>query len=739
MSANEASPPRSPATAAAAPLREPAVASLVEQVLSTCGDGAVLEVECGSGELTRALLREGVDARGAGADELLIAAANLRSPGRFHDMRGAALPFEGESVDTVTLIHCLEQRSDAEIDALIAEAARVCRRYAFVRLRSAPSPLPGPTPDRRRDAAWWRERFLAGWFRRHPLEFEVMPYESGAAEADLTLLFEKLPRGAAAEPADSDWLRLSNGVADAILARYALAPRFIRPGDVVVDLDAGVGAGAYLVQVAGRSSAVLAAGAAADLAIVQAGYDRAGQSYSAAPHATAPDVLLSLVEAIGEPEPFLQLAFAVLRPAGRLLAMVAPSDLRRFQEALGDRFLVEHIFSQRIAEIGLPRSLREASAEDVERGAAFAVLVAMKTPLGAEAAVAYQERVYDEYEHIAGCHLTAFRRDYDNPWLVRAMVAIGLRSENPAALAQLASQTLATARRGSADHGAALCVLAYRLLEGGVDATRAREFLREMEVFDESADRKPHAQRWRISNRFASGRLLMSIGDFPAAQQAFQRCAALDCLVFSPLLSTKTIEALLWAGRLALAAEQPDEAAAAWRRGLLEAPRVLQGDWSAVWGDPLRPAWFALAEVAQVVDLAARCGHALEMLDQRDRRPGLSRRLASESWAQRLAAEQRARSWIEGERDQWRATASCAAQENSELRAYLAETQAASGWHADQSQRWQSLATERDDKIRELHDWIGQIEQARQWLEGERQRLQSQVEKSVERKERRRD
>jgi hypothetical protein len=64
-------------------------------------------------------------------------------------------------------------------------------------------------------------------------------------------------------------------------------------------------------------------------------------------------------------------------------------------------------------------------------------------------------------------HVLAVARDYDNPWLARAMVTIGLRATSADLLDQFATDALACAPAESADAGAALCVQAYRSLERG--------------------------------------------------------------------------------------------------------------------------------------------------------------------------------------------------------------------------------------------------------------------------------
>ncbi len=303
------------------------------------------------------------------------------------------------------------------------------------------------------------------------------------------------------------------------------------------------------------------------------------------------------------------------------------------------------------------------------------------------------------------------------------MVSIGARTESPALLLRLAERTLDSAPAGSADHGAALCVLGYRLLECG-DAGKIASLLARIDEYDGAADGTSHAWRWRISNQYLAGLLLLRTGDREGARRAFLACADLDPVRFAPLLATKTVDALFRAGLLSACDGRAGEARKAWTRGVEEARRVLAGEWTNVVGRTDRPVSFGLREAAQVLDMAVRCGDGLEMLDEWASRPGVSwERTATLNWSSQLAWTrriERAKAWLEREATWWRAESERldrAVRERDDEVRRLAE---ARDWERSQQESWRRLAEERDAIVRRQSEWIARLEESRDWAERQR-------------------
>jgi hypothetical protein len=83
---------------------------------------------------------------------------------------------------------------------------------------------------------------------------------------------------------------------------------------------------------------------------------------------------------------------------------------------------------------------------------------------------------------------------------------------------------------------------------------------------------------------------LLALGKRHEAKTAFLTCAAMDLLVFSPLLATKTVSARMYAGLLYLSEDDLENAKTQLRLSIKEAHRVLQGNWETILGgidDPL--------------------------------------------------------------------------------------------------------------------------------------------------------
>ncbi len=739
--------------------------ALAERVLSTCGTGSLLDVGCGMGALVRVFLAAGIDATGIDVSARAVEYTNSLAPGRFCQGSVLRLPFDDSAFETVVSTDVLEHLAEEDIPKAVHELHRVARRFAFLTVATAPD------RDRRwhltvRERAWWERRFFEAGFRRHPRLQSVINYEMLEYEPpQIMLIFEKMPAAAvAAFPLETlqrertlhtDMLRESGRRSDAHIARYALALPYVRPGDVVLDLACGMGYG----------TAILTAGSAAARVI---GVDNSESAIAYANACFAPDysdvefhcadaaelaflpdqsvdlaVVMETLEHLRQPRDFLREIHRVLRPAGRIIVSV-PNEWTdetgrdpnphhqhvytwpRLREELSERFRLEKAYGQ-IAGGALKlangqRKLFEAPpAELQERDAEWWVAVGMKDPV-ATAAAGYRETTGSDYADIENCHITAFNRDYDNPWLVRGMVSIGLRATSAGLLHDLAQDVLNAARPGSADAGAAICVLAYRLLES--DSTTHDEvahLAERIEAYHAEADDTAHAWRWRISNQYVIARLLLKVGRRDASRAAFAACAELNPVRFSPLLATKTIDACFHVGMLDLLDGKLDATRESWQRGLREARRVLQGDWANVWGDIARPATFGLPEVAQLADLAARCAYGLGVLDLWKERPGYAWSRTHANLSRELTLYQRdsrdLRRWIDVLQEEAAGT----------TEEWSADHEDSREWLKDKRRDYLRQIRERDATIAELRRWAENLEEAKSWLDEQRCRFASKV------------
>ena len=107
--------------------------------LSLPGSAArrVVDIGCGSGAVTRLLLREGVDAFGIEPDWTLLRAAlgdakRPAPPGRWLAGRAERLPIATSSVDTVLFCNSLHHIPPDRQVAALAEAARVLKPFGEI-------------------------------------------------------------------------------------------------------------------------------------------------------------------------------------------------------------------------------------------------------------------------------------------------------------------------------------------------------------------------------------------------------------------------------------------------------------------------------------------------------------------------------------------------------------------------------------------------------------------------------
>lgn len=641
---------------------------IVAEILRTTGGGRILDVGCGMGLLVRTLLAHGVDAHGLDVSSIAAAHGNSLAPGRFHQGSVLDIPFVDGHFDVVVSTDCMEHLHEQDVPRALSELRRVSRRGVYLRLAT--------TQDRDghwhltvKGRDWWEERLFEAGFRKHPRQMTATPYE--ALEHDgwqITLIHERLPDVAVAEhPVASlrskrdlhmDMLRETGRRADAHVARYQLAAGLVRPNDVVLDVACGMGYGAATLAANSEASQIL--GVDLDAQAVCYANATTGACW---PQATfqkgdatklgfLPDASIDLItsfetlEHVPDPEAALREFARVLKPAGRIVVSVPhmwvdetgrdPNphhlhvyDWPRLRDQLAKCFLVEALWAQ-TAGGGMkladhPRRIARATIdEECDTPAEWWLAAAMKTPADASVA-SYQETSYPTAPGAQPPNIIAFGRDYRNPWLVKAMIARGQRVLDEGVLAQLANETLRRTppASGSADAGAALCVLAYRTLgDRSTTAAGATGMLEAIDAFCALDPGNPTVLRWQISLHYAAARLLLMGGRRTEAADRFRRCGSCDAAGYSALLGTKTVDAWLQAGLMAVADGDVERARSDWQRALSDAERLLRSDWTNMVGDLATPIAFGLREAAEVMDLAARAARALVDLPTWAKRPG---------------------------------------------------------------------------------------------------------------------
>ena len=647
--------------------------TLAEEILLACAGGSMLDLGAGQGALVRALLRLGVDAHGVDISPVAVAQAGTDVHGRFHQGSLLALPFADASFDTVIATNVLECLDEHDLAQALAEIRRVARRAVYVRISTLADGKHWPqrTVQMR---GWWEQRCFEAGLRKHPSYYQLNQYEALEHDGEsITILLECLPEAAAAHyPLSAlvaerdlhmDMLRETGSRSDAHVARYQWAAQFIRPGDTVLDAACGLGYGSYLLQAASTARSTLGIDGS------QYAYDYAALNFASGlpglqfrcgmlPEALfeipdhSVDVVVSFetLEHIDANRETLAQFHRILTPGGRIITSV-PNDwsdetgedpnpfhvhvytLERLYGELETHFIVEALVAQtanqykvgddRTTWHAAGRSLREvplsARADGTAPPAEWWLAVAMRSPLDG-AAIAYRENNYPTFE-APGWNVTQYARDYENPWLQRSMVDAGHRLRDPVALAHLARQVLLSSPPAAADTGAALCVLAYQLLDQQTIPDAAITALEERSLAYVGCAGNPHGIRWSVSLLFVLGKLWMAKGDMARASEMLERCVKFDPISFSPLLCNRVVEAYLLLGSLHATARDFTAASACWQAGIALACRAVSGNWEAALGDVRHPAEFGFPELASVLEYASDCAFALAHIDEFEHKP----------------------------------------------------------------------------------------------------------------------
>ncbi|MCX5690587.1 MAG: class I SAM-dependent methyltransferase [Planctomycetota bacterium] len=620
--------------------------ALASTILTTCGGGPLLDVGCGAGRLLAALRLHAVEVRGIDHTQAAVDLCNAQAPASASLADALTLPFPDHSFDTVVCTGLPDLLDDAQLRILLGQLRRVARRAVV--LASAAnvwSERVGSAVHARSRAQMQALAFEAG-LRRHPGELRAVPF--AALEADALprlLIFEPIADGPLGQfplswleehrDLHCDHLRCSGRRADAHLARYALACELVREGDFVLDVACGMGYGSRMLALA--STAAMVQGVDNDARAIEyanANFAAARTTFShddAHTLASVPDgcadviVSFETLEHLPEPEAFLARAASILRPGGRLIVSVpnqwadeTGSDPNPHHHHVYSRelltaqlhkhFIIEQTYRQTAGGgwklPDQPRRLELMSSESAAAPAEWLVMVAMKSPIGAPSN--FKETLFPAQPSDPGYNLYNFNRDYDNPALFRSLICMGPRLADEAQLALLAEQVLATSRTGSADHGAAICVLAYQTL-ANPDATAVHARLHQIDAFIAASDGSPHSRRWVISGQYVAAKMLMAIGDRGASRARFESCASMDAAAFSPVLGTKTVDAACWAGILHALDGRLDEARHWWIRGIQEARRLTTEPWLNVIGHDQSPQPAGLLELSHVIDAASHC------------------------------------------------------------------------------------------------------------------------------------
>ncbi len=386
------------------------VESILVPLTQCCGKGKALDIGCGMGRLVRNMLLAGVDAYGIDVSERVIAEVGNSMPGRFCLGSALAIPFEDNAFDIVVSTDCLEHLAPEDVVRAASEIKRLSRRYAYLMVCTAVD------RDNRwhltvKPREWWEDLFFANGFRRHPLFLSAVPFSALECEpASIPLVFEKDPAGAD-QNGLIDWGRKTGRRADAYMAFYALASKFVGPGKEVLDDKCRTGFGCAILAAANPEARILGVDSAMDcLTYAQNHYSTSYRNmafshlHDSKPEIDRFDLILTFQPESpdGNVTDIIRTHKDALRPGGIFLVGL-PSDAvpatgRNFPESMGalmrptEGISLKHLFSLKWEKT---RSLREVKlpVQDAESDADLLILAFRKEAFGSSGSRLRRDKV----------------------------------------------------------------------------------------------------------------------------------------------------------------------------------------------------------------------------------------------------------------------------------------------------------------------------------------------------------
>ncbi|MEO8400417.1 MAG: class I SAM-dependent methyltransferase [Gammaproteobacteria bacterium] len=638
-----------------------------ELILRVCGVSTYLHIGCGQSTLVFELLKRTIDAYGIDASPDIISNNLQRAPQRFVQGNLINYPFKPETFDTIVLSEEILNFNNDDTVALLKVLRQMTKHNLVLYF---PTGVTGKVSleSGKLSRLFWERAAIAAGFRRHTREMLATPYDALENEqlGRLTF-FERVPEAALERFPHSwllenrdlhmDMLREAGRRSDGHVSRYALAATRIRPGDVVLDAACGLGYGSAVMAACSPGARFIGVDIDADsIAYAKENFAAVNPSLSyhasdvtnlsfIADHSIDAVISFETIEHLTDYDAFLSEVARVLKPDGRFLGCVPNQwcdetgkdpnpyhfhvfNWEKLNAAIAKYFIVDGRWAQ---TAGGGYKMRDAKREMVNIPLNLTnaietewwIISASANPSLTHSTPYTNPFQTSENNNVVPVHVS-FEKYYDNPWLYRVMVQLGERLSDQNVLLSFCGTVIQSAKTGSADQGAALCVIAYQLLESGnVTLQSVATIARGINEFDQAFDRNnPHAFRWAVSLHYVGGRLLLALGNRDDALTNFLTCADMDPLNFSPLLATKTISSRMYAGLILAGNGDLEAARKQFRLGVKEAHRVLQGDWKNLVGTMDDPLLFGLPEAAEVLDIASQCAQALKALERQTNVPG---------------------------------------------------------------------------------------------------------------------
>ena len=732
-----------------------------EQIILCCGFGRTLVAGFKDALLVGAFIRRGVDAWGL-AD---FGFGESRAEGCMHDRisKGSLLelPFLDGEFQTVVCGANLGLLASEDVPDAIREIHRVTERFAYLVIKTSQH-FDSALNFHNSPREWWESICFETGFRKHPAYYRISHYDLlDQAGEEIVIPLEKLQTNAlkqyplqtlkAERDLHMDMLREAGSRSDAHVSRYYIASKYLRPGDKVVDAACGLGYGSHVVRRLTKISSVQGIDSSSfaveycnvnfrdddSISFVQADLPKYLQSLP--DNSVDAVICFETLEHLKQPKLMLAEVHRVLTPGGRFFASVPNDwsdesgedpnpfhlhvyDKKRFLTELHDYFDIEHLLGQTADRVKDPnngvqwvkrgRSIEslDLDNDDESTVAEWLIAIACKSPIGGES-VPYVERVFSCGEIASAGNVLAFERDYRNPWLLRSLISIGLRTENRKLRQRWASETLETAPRDSSDYGSALCILAYLFLEGA-QVSRQDELCKLIDDY-QRLNPSPHSNvfRWQVSLSHVQGLIALAEGQRDKAKQYFHRVIGYPIIKYSPTLLTKSSEAAYLLGRLYAAEGETRTAESIWSDALNSLRNDI-GQHLVASSHNLPPS-FELREITTTLSITGRLVSAIRNAIRLSDRPSVFGDEVSSDFVARL-------SWLESQRNAWEQTALKQQKAVAELQNQFEDLLAVKNWFESQRDSWERTASERDETIKQLKSDLQGAMSGNAWLESQR-------------------
>lgn len=448
-----------------------------------------------------------------------------------------------------------------------------------------------------------------------------------------------------------DMLRFSGRRSDAHCIRYVRASKFIRKNDRVLDLACGYGYGSYLVYQNSKARTVLGMDLSqACIRYASELYKGENLSYKVGNAQCLEsikdesiDFILSFetIEHLPSPNLYLKELFRVLSPGGRLFISAPNQWVNEFgvdpnpdhlhvyswaklkNELTGEGFIIEKTFNQTAGgALKCPDAMplfEEIPVEGEEpETSEWICILAMKSPIlgrGKRANDRWDLPISDDF------NLLAFNRDYSNPFLVSSLVTRGERLSNDKELIKLQKEILSCEEgKNPVDYGSALCGLIYSLLRSKDIGIEPDQLRIKAEKFLKLNDANPHVLRWKISVSYAFGLLCYSFKQYSNALSFWEFTLNQDPARFSPLLTTKILDASLGIALIKMASD-PSASLLVLESSLQKSEVLIKSDWLNVSGKTNCPIALGYGEMGEVLDKTSRNAYLLDALKKYPDRP----------------------------------------------------------------------------------------------------------------------